>query len=363
MEERPEREEPVLSHREPMYTVPEPSAVFSDMHIESLETFEETFTRQTPRRSKKKPEKEPEPVKTMEEPPVQTKPAYDPFYELSEATEKKKQGRLKRFFKALIILFFLLCLVISVCTVTMVYYGPEKTAERFFQACIDENYAKVKEYTDLTETEFFNEERFLKYVDENTDHDAITKFEPVKVRKVMDYESGNGLANIHIRCSGNEMERLSGFNLELVHTPADKLFFINCWKVEADQFLKEYYRIKVPKGSAVRLDQVYFSDEYLAKNTAACPPGETWYEIPALFFGTYVLSIETPDHELVEETLSVSEGSLGYHYRKPDPVPSEPAPKTEPAETSSAGAVTKEEPDQNADTAAENAPVADASLQ
>ena len=365
---------------EPLFTIPKPSNIFQEdpLSFEAASLEAERFEPETPMRSAKsvtvrppaaaqseeaeaecteKPEQTgkadaEEPRKTAPEAAVsvEKKTAGADFLPdakpVGKKRPRKKMSVRKKFLITVASALVLLSFLISGHAVASEYYGPEKTAERFLSACVNGDFPKVMEYTGLKETDFFNEKTLQAYAKEAFNGENIQTSEPVKIRKAKDCETGRGLAQVHMRCPETEVERLQRVVCYLTHDPSDRMFFVERWRVKPDQLVRGNFRIKVPKDAAVRLDHVYLSNEYLCKDTKKCPPDETWYEIPALFFGSHTLSVETAESGIVEELLEIHAGSREYHYTKPAPVapavtvpkvlPKE-APKAIPAETIPSG--------------------------
>lgn len=189
------------------------------------------------------------------------------------------------------ILIPVICVIVVLCVAGKIgssLSSPERIAEKYFESLVDSDYDKMFDYVMVNESDFIDEERFVKYM-ENVN--------PLGNKQILNYSMGEPYATgemvtvctVSYLLEGsiyeNEME------IPLMKQSKKTMLFFDSYKVGLENILSTNFTVTAPEGLKVEIDGIEVKGQPTDEGYAA-------YVVDRFFDGEYTIKITG---DLIEE--------------------------------------------------------------
>lgn len=181
-------------------------------------------------------------------------------------------------------------------------YGPETLAKSYMDAIAEDDWEKIMNLTDVEESEFVNKQSLKTAISESISGDFDTYEVSLKNMRgssaTVDVEYGDGGRTDN--------------DLTLIMSKQDEkaLYVFDTWKVSAESYIVEDFKVYVPKGTEAYFDGIKLSDDY-KKGLSTLYEGENAsfesYEIPEICIGNHQAAAMVGDYAISVKSVDVTD--------------------------------------------------------
>lgn len=219
--------------------------------------------------------------------------------EESKKTDSKKKPNKKNKTITIVIVVVIVLLI----TAFMVFQNnckPSKVALGYFEALTSNNTSKLYDYLDIPDSEFTTEKIFKEVY-----NDKEINIINYKVSNEQISSDGlNASVTITYNVSGSDSAKTEVISLAKDKT--NKFLIFDNWKIsESSSVYTENYKLSVYKDSKVKLEGVTLPSKYKTNDSKRYDV----YEIPAIFKGTYDVTVTLKNGLSYESELEVGTSS------------------------------------------------------
>ena len=219
---------------------------------------------------------------------------------IKEKKPKKDKKPMSKKNKIIISIIIVLCVTLTIVGLILSNnYKPSKVALEYFTALMENDTDKLYDYISVPENEFTTKEMFKKVNDDNDDDDDLLNYK-VTSEKI----SNDGLtAEVEISYTKEDDKTTSTKTIYLVKDKKNKLLIFDNWKISnQSSMINEDYTITTIKDATLKLEGVTVDKKYKENSSY----NYDTYVIPALFKGTYDVTISLKNGLTTKTTINVN---------------------------------------------------------
>ena len=219
---------------------------------------------------------------------------------IKEKKPKKDKKPMSKKNKIIISIIIVLCVILTIVGLILSNnYKPSKVALEYFTALMENDTDKLYDYISVPENEFTTKEMFKKVNDDNDDDDDLLNYK-VTSEKI----SNDGLtAEVEISYTKEDDKTTSTKTIYLVKDKKNKLLIFDNWKISnQSSMINEDYTITTIKDATLKLEGITVDEKYKENSSY----NYDTYVIPALFKGTYDVTISLKNGLTTKTTINVN---------------------------------------------------------
>lgn len=219
---------------------------------------------------------------------------------IKEKKPKKDKKPMSKKNKIIISIIIVLCVTLTIVGLILSNnYKPSKVALEYFTALMENDTDKLYDYISVPENEFTTKEMFKKVNDDNDDDDDLLNYK-VTSEKI----SNDGLtAEVEISYTKEDDKTTSTKTIYLVKDKKNKLLIFDNWKISnQSSMINEDYTITTIKDATLKLEGITVDEKYKENSSY----NYDTYVIPALFKGTYDVTISLKNGLTTKTTINVN---------------------------------------------------------
>ena len=219
---------------------------------------------------------------------------------IKEKKPKKDKKPMSKKNKIIISIIIVLCVILTIVGLILSNnYKPSKIALEYFTVLMENDTDKLYDYISVPENEFTTKEMFKKVNDDNDDDDDLLNYK-VTSEKI----SNDGLtAEVEISYTKEDDKTTSTKTIYLVKDKKNKLLIFDNWKISnQSSMINEDYTITTIKDATLKLEGVTVDKKYKENSSY----NYDTYVIPALFKGTYDVTISLKNGLTTKTTINVN---------------------------------------------------------
>lgn len=183
------------------------------------------------------------------------------------------------------------CVIVVLCIAGKIgsnLSSPERIAEKYFESLVDSDYDKMFDYVMVSESDFIDEERFVKY---------MQNVNPLGNKKILNYSMGEPYERGEMVTYCTVSYLLEGsiyeneMQIPLMKQSKKTLLFFDTYKVGLEDILSTNFTVTAPEGLKVEIDGIEIKGQPTDEGYAA-------YVVDRFFDGEYTIKITG---DLIEE--------------------------------------------------------------
>lgn len=188
---------------------------------------------------------------------------------------------------------------------------PEKIAESYFNAVIENDAKKIYKFIDVEKSKFTTEKMFEKVVKNSTSKEKNTEVVNYQVGKPQYKDLNKMTATVTITYVLKDSEKSQTMDVKLTKSKEKKWVLFENWLVSTAAYtVADDFEIRVNKNSKVSIEGETLGKDYFNKEDSTTSTDV--YTIPKMFAGKYIIKIALPIGIEIEEAVNISSGS--YYY-------------------------------------------------
>lgn len=187
---------------------------------------------------------------------------------------------------------------------------PEKIAENYFNAIVENDAEKIYSFIDVEESPFTTENMFKKVIKNSTDKDSKAEIVNYQVGQPQYEDLTKMTATVTITYVVKESEKSETMDIKLTKAKGKKWLLYDNWLVSTAAYtVSKDFEIRVQPGSTVTIEGEKVGKKYLDKENSTT---NDVYIIPTMFAGKYKINVKLLAGIETEELVNIK--SKTYYY-------------------------------------------------